>query len=167
MVPRPLRKEPARAKAKAEEKARANERIDLSLELRARPSAGRRGNQPPRAPAAAPAAGPVSFGPKSTTSGATAQHGPRFKRMRAGGAWKENGEEGNMAEEVMTSTFAAESATVDQEQALTVETGDGIVDCGATKPVMGEITWMVADYATLGQGGLGEVRADHPDLPVR
>ena len=88
-------------------------------------------------PAAAPAGGPFSFGPKSTTSGATAQHGPRFKRMRAGGAWKENGEEGNMAEEVMSSTFAAESATVDQEQALTVETGDGIVDCGATKPAMG------------------------------
>ncbi len=83
----------------------------------------------------------ISFGPKSTTSGATAQHGPHFKRMRAGGAWKENVEEGQMAEEVMSSTFAAESATVDQEQALTVETGDGIVDCGATKPVMGEITW--------------------------
>ena len=49
------------------------------------------------------------------------------------------GEEGNMAKEILSSVFAASG--VDQEQALTVETCDGIVDCGATKPVMGEITW--------------------------
>ena len=47
-----------------------------------------------------------------------------------------------MAEEVLSmSTFAASSSSTDQEQALTVEIGDGIVDCGATKPMMGEITW--------------------------
>ncbi len=77
-------------------------------------------------PAASPTSGPFSFGPKTTTSGATGQHRPRFKRMWAGGNWKETAEEGNMAEEILSSVFAASG--VDQEQALTVETGDGIVD---------------------------------------
>jgi hypothetical protein len=70
-------------------------------------------------PSASAAAAPES---RSTGSGATAQHGPRFKRMRSGGMFKEAGsaEDGYAAEEVLTSGL--------EEEALTVEAGKGILD---------------------------------------
>ena len=133
--------------------------------------------RPPAATSSASASAAAPPESRSTGSGATAQHGPRFKRMRAGGFVKEAGsaDDGFVAEEVLTaqplgrvvqhrrerdgaeaahapppplrviespSRTAVDAAPIAaQEEALSVEPGKGILDCGATRPVIGELTW--------------------------
>ena len=59
-------------------------------------------------------------------SGSTAQHGPRFKRLRPG-SFK------------MEDTLMVDDVIVDEIN--NVEIGCGAADSGATKSVMGEVTW--------------------------
>ena len=79
--------------------------------------------------------------PKSTLTGSTSSHGPRFKRYRvqASGV-KEVPEEGNMVEE-MDESF--ETVTITEEHCLftALEPGIAIVDSGATRTIAGEEVW--------------------------
>ena len=76
--------------------------------------------------------------PKTSSSGSTQQHGPRFKRRRpeeAANIVHDSDAQGEQ-EETVDDIYDA-----DGEDALTTEAGKGITDSGATRPVMGEETW--------------------------
>ena len=103
---------------------------------------GGKGASPPSssAPAASATAPPSTpMFPKSTTSGSTQQHGPRFKRMRNGAF--ANNDDGFMVQDWFQDQRFTDIATVPLEEVNNVEAGDGIADCGATRPVIGEEVW--------------------------
>ena len=99
------------------------------------------GPYPPSASASAsaPSSPAAPAFAKSTTSGSTQQHGPRFKRMRNGAF--ANDDEGNMVSDWFEQPLATDVTTVPLEEIHSIEPGDGITDCGATRPVIGEEAW--------------------------
>ena len=85
-----------------------------------------------------------SNGEKSTLSGSTAQHGPRFKRYRSQASGiKEVPEEVTMVEEELMLESVTTYETVPEEQCFfTVSAcGKAIVDSGATRTIVGENVW--------------------------
>ena len=73
-----------------------------------------------------PSSGPPGE-PRSTGSGSTQQHGPKFKRLKPGSFVVQ------MVEEFLEDNFAADM--------LVAEDGDSISDSGATAPVVGDKRW--------------------------
>ena len=91
------------------------------------PSTGKGSTRSSPPPAAAPP--PTATSPtKSTASGSTQQHGPRFKRVR-------RPDDVHLIEEVEIVQAPAE------EETLVVETGKGAADSGATSSLIGLETW--------------------------
>ena len=80
---------------------------------------------------------------KSTLSGSTAQHGPRFKRYRSQNAGiKEIPEEVTMVEEQeIPETERIEQVTDEQCFFAVTTRGKAIVDSGATRTIVGEDNW--------------------------
>ena len=104
-----------------------------------RPMSGLR--RPPSSPSTT-----TSIGDKSTLTGSTSQHGPRFKRYRSQAAGvKEVPEEITMVEEtnVTETTEVATYEQVTDEQCFfaVAERGKAIVDSGATRTIVGEENW--------------------------
>ena len=94
---------------------------------------------------------------KSTFSGSTAQHGPRFKRYRSQNQGvKEVPEEVTMVEECDTMAEVIGSEVMDQEMEqcffTVTEVGKAIVDSGATRTIVGENNWhqWLEKYGTKG-----------------
>ena len=92
-----------------------------------------------------------SFSGKSTTSGSTAAHGPRFKRYRlpASGI-KEVPDEANMVTEVDADNVEVSSRIVDEINTASSEAGWAIMDSGATRTVCGTDAWdQLSQYLVL------------------
>ena len=90
---------------------------------------------------------------RSTTSGSTASHGPRFKRYRlpASGI-KEVPDEANVMEDVDTpiADLDVHSRITDEINYHTSEAGWAIMDSGATRTVCGTKVWdKLADYSVM------------------
>ena len=85
----------------------------------------------------------TSTGEKSTLSGSTSQHGPRFKRYRSQNQGvKEVPEEITMVEEVAVMQQEEEDMKIDEQCFfLVTEKGKAIVDSGATRTIVGEENW--------------------------
>ncbi len=90
----------------------------------------------------------------ATFSGSAQQHGPRFKRVRAGGGVRPVGpstattEDADVCEEVLMVNVKKneqhdETVTIIDtiDHAMLTEAGVGIEDSGCTTPVMGTLTW--------------------------
>ena len=71
---------------------------------------------------------------KSTLSGSTGQHGPRFKRFRV----QSNGVKEVPEEQV---SMVEENATVDECYFAALLPGQAIIDSGATRTIVGEDVW--------------------------
>ena len=87
---------------------------------------------------------PSSDSARSTSSGATSSHGPRFKRYRLQDVATKQAEDANMV--VDLENLKIEKAVVEVNQAETVlfsevHPGFAIMDSGATKSVIGDKTW--------------------------
>ena len=107
-----------------------------------------------RRDAAANIGRPTSDVMRSTGSGSTAQHGPRFKRYRLQDAIKPV-EETNMVEDLILDSITEPNAAINEVEACNVHASDGqnnvyfndvgpgyaILDSGATRSVIGEQAW--------------------------
>ena len=89
---------------------------------------------------------------RSTTSGSTSQHGPRFKRYRlpASGI-KEVPDEANMVEEPYGATpIPGECNQHEEINYVSQGAGWAIIDSGTTRTVYGEATWeRISKYLTM------------------
>ena len=131
-----------KSKGKAKGKGKSGDKGFRHFAFSRRPTSGLRRD------AAANLARPSTDSSRSTGSGSTAGHGPRFKRYRLQDATKPV-EEANVVEEMYANNQGRQTVTeenVEVHQAENVffsETGPGyaILDSGATKSVIGELTW--------------------------
>ena len=104
---------------------------------------------------------------RSTTSGSTAQHGPRFKRYRlpASGI-KEVPDDANMVEDRSTEVTPVPGEFHQHEEInfTSQEVGWAIMDSGATRTVCGEATWdKIAGYLNM-RGMEAEINKDPRDF---
>ncbi|CAL1126962.1 unnamed protein product [Cladocopium goreaui] len=109
----------------------------------------------------------VSTTARSTTSGSTAQHGPRFKRYRlpASGI-KEVPDDANMVEDRSTEVtyVPGEFHQYEEINITSQEVGWTIMDSGVTRTVCGEATWdKIAGYLNM-RGMEAEINRDPRDF---
>ena len=98
---------------------------------------------------------PSSDAMRSTGSGSTSAHGPRFKRYRLQDAATKQADEANMVEEVPNSDTAKDESKLEEACQVNINAGNhaenvffnevrpgfAIMDSGATKSVIGEESW--------------------------